>query len=132
MYWKYPQLMHLIDYRTIEGVNLVFMYTNTTKLLIGYVIESTTGLLTDKTLCIHNFSEKYLNNIEIKNLLQKYKNRTCIINCYSESWGKKKVIVDNKILTEWVNDFLEDEEPKQSIIIENNLDLRMKINLKIR
>jgi|TARA_B110000977_G_scaffold103122_1_gene134658 hypothetical protein len=131
MYWKYPQLLNLIEFRTIEGVTGVYIYINNTRLLIGYVIESTTGLLTDKTLCIHKFSEKYLNNNHLQKLLNQHKENTCIIDCYSESWGEKKVIIGRKILTEWVNDFLTEEKANQPIIIEHNLDLRLLINLKI-
>ena len=131
MYWKYPQLLNLIEFRTIEGVTGVYIYINNNRLLIGYVIESTTGLLTDKTLCIHKFSEKYLNNNHLQRLLHQHKENTCIIDCYSESWGEKKVIIGRKILTEWVNDFLTEEKANQPIIIEHNLDLRLLINLKI-
>ena len=131
MYWKYPQLLNLIEFRTIEGVTGVYIYINNTRLLIGYVIESTTGLLTDKTLCIHKFSEKYLNNNHLQKLLNQHKENTCIIDCYSESWGEKKVIIGRKILTEWVNDFLTEEKANQPIIIEHNLDLRLRINLKL-
>tara|TARA_B110000908_G_scaffold141380_1_gene168970 strand:+ start:814 stop:1212 length:399 start_codon:yes stop_codon:yes gene_type:complete len=131
MYWKYPQLLNLIEFRTIEGVTGVYIYINNNRLLIGYVIESTTGLLTDKTLCIHKFSEKYLNNNHLQKLLNQHKENTCIIDCYSESWGEKKVIIGRKILTEWVNDFLTEEKANQPIIIEHNLDLRLLINLKI-
>ena len=132
MYWKYPQLLNLIEFRTIEGVTGVYIYINNNRLLIGYVIESTTGLLTDKTLCIHKFSEKYLNNNHLQKLLNQHKENTCIIDCYSESWGEKKVIIGRKILTEWVNDFLTEEKANQPIIIEHNLDLRLRINLKLR
>ena len=131
MYWKYPQLLNLIEFRTIEGVTGVYIYINNNRLLIGYVIESTTGLLTDKTLCIHKFSEKYLNNNHLQKLLNQHKENTCIIDCYSESWGEKKVIIGRKILTEWVNDFLTEEKANQPIIIENNLDLRLRVNLRI-
>ena len=131
MYWKYPQLLNLIEFRTIEGVTGVYIYINNTRLLIGYVIESTTGLLTDKTLCIHKFSEKYLNNNHLQKLLNQHKENTCIIDCYSESWGEKKVIIGRKILTEWVNDFLTEEKANQPIIIEHNLDLRLRVNLRI-
>ena len=131
MYWKYPQLLNLIEFRTIEGVTGVYIYINNRRLLMGYVVESTTGLLTDKTLCIYKFSENYLNNNHFQKLLQQHKDNTCIIDCYSESWGEKKVLIGRKILTEWVNDFLTEEKANQPIIIEHNLDLRLRVNLRI-
>tara|TARA_B110000211_G_scaffold18825_1_gene19584 strand:+ start:6247 stop:6645 length:399 start_codon:yes stop_codon:yes gene_type:complete len=131
MYWKYPQLLNLIEFRTIEGVTGVYIYINNRRLLMGYVVESTTGLLTDKTLCIYKFSENYLNNNQFQKLLQQHKDNTCIIDCYSESWGEKKVLIGRKILTEWVNDFLTEEKANQPIIIEHNLDLRLRVNLRI-
>jgi len=133
MYWKYPQLIHLVEFRTIEGISPVYIYTTATnKLLIGYVIESTTGLMTDKTLCIYNFSKNFLNNKKMLDLINKYKNKTCIIDCYSESWGKKKVIIGRQILIDWVQEFLEEEKLLSPIIIRNNLDLLIRLNLLIQ
>lgn len=143
MYWKYPELIHLIEYRTIEGITPVYISIKNTenkyrehiknnKLLIGYVIETTTGLITDKTLCMYRFLESWLRNKNLINLLHKHRHKTCIIDCYSESWGEKKVVSGTNVLTDWVKEFLTEEKLNKPIIIEDNLDLRIIFNLSVQ
>ena len=132
MYWKYPQLIHLIEFRTIESVTPICIYEKNKKTNVGYIIESTTGLITDKTLCIYKFSKEYLKNNNLINLLKKNNERTCIIDTYSDSWGKKKVVIGRQVLIEWINEFLEEDKLNNPIFIENSLDFRLKINVKIR
>ena len=121
----------MIEYRTVEQVTPVYIsiknkdnkykaFIQNNRLLIGYIIESTTGLLTDKTLCIYRFLESWLVNKNFINFINKHKNKTCIIDCYSDSWGKKKIVLGKTHLIEWVNEFLEEEPLKNPIIIKGN------------
>ena len=141
MYWKFPKLLHLIEYRTIENIQPVYFnghceqyqeYSENNKVLIGYVIESTTGLLTDCTFCIFRFSENWLKNKTMIKLLKQYKNRVCIIDQYSASWGKKKIVLGKKILNTCVSKFSENNNLEKPIIIKKYSDLRIKLNLTIQ
>ena len=144
MSWKYPELLSFINKRSIKALFPIYVSENSlgknnkyldnlenNKLFIGYVIESTTGLLTDSTLCISRFSNELLGISAFKKMLDQYIGRICIIDVYSNSWGEKKVSLGNRIFKEWTDDFLLDNQVQKEICINNvhKLSIRLKINI---
>jgi len=145
MFWKYPSLIDLFNERTIEEIQPVYLtnikttkefnnYIQDGKLLIGYILHTTTGLLSDKTVCIFRFMEEILELKDFKDLLESNKERVCIIDCYSESWGIKKVKLAREILKEWIQDYLDDNDLSKEYVLDGNettLNNSCKLNLKI-
>ena len=56
--------------------------------------------------------------------------RTCIIDTYSDSWGKKKVVIGRQVLIEWINEFLEEDKLNNPIFIEKTKALKFKNKCK--
>ena len=142
MFWKYPKLLHLIEFRTIENVTPVHVelkgetiydaeIIQDNMLLIGYIIGSTTGILSDNTLCIFRFLETWLEIPRFKELINMHKNRICIIDQSIDSWGEKKKILGTNILLEWIAEFLEKQTCDNPIIVENQTKLRINVNITI-
>lgn len=141
MYWKYPDLLEFIGDRIIENLKKILIsddlvkhkdnndYIENKSLHIGYVIHSTSGLREDDTLCLFRFEESWLHNQSFKNLINTHSKRICIIDEYSESWGHKKVKLANKYFKTWISEYLENNTCDKDTIIENDLNIRIKICL---
>tara|TARA_Y100000389_G_C17134289_1_gene351774 strand:+ start:137 stop:574 length:438 start_codon:yes stop_codon:yes gene_type:complete len=144
MTWKYPELLGFINSRTIKSLKPIYVSKNSlhetnsyldslknNKLLIGYLIESTTGLVTDSSLCIFRFSNELLDINLFKKLLKEHSSRICIIDTYSDSWGEKKVFLGKQIIREWTDDYLMDNNMNNEIYLNKLRDLSIRIRVNI-
>lgn len=144
MLWKYPVLIDLFNERTIEEIHPIHLINIKglgvgKKLLIGYILHTTTGLLSDKTVCIFKFMNEILKLNDFNDLIESNKERVCIIDCYSDSWGIKKVKLAREILKEWIQDYLDDNNLSKEHILDGNKKtitalskLHLKINIRLQ
>ena len=149
MTWAYPELLRFVNSRTIETVTPIYILNGgkvtgessaeaiqDNDLFIGYTIVSTTGLLTDSSLCLINFNPSWVNAPTLGNLIKQHNGRTCIIDITSESWGPKKISSAKKIFTGWIKDYNTHHTMNPRIIIDVHtqkcLTIKVKLLMNIR
>ena len=149
MTWAYPELLRFVNSRTIETVTPIYILNGgkvtgessaeaiqDNDLFIGYTIVSTTGLLTDSSLCLINFNPSWVNAPTLGNLIKQHNGRTCIIDITSESWGPKKISSAKEIFTEWIKDYNTHHTMNPRIIIDVHtqkcLTIKVKLLMNIR
>jgi len=113
-YWTYPKVLSFMKKRTIVSVTDVRMGDNK----IGYILETTSGLSTDKTLCLIEYRPSFVNVCSFKKMLREYDsvNKCCIISTDIKSWGPGKVKKTNTLIESWISDYFSENQEDNRFI----------------
>ena len=145
MSWKYPDLIKFVNSRTIENLTPLYILHNSIQqsnktggsdisnkdLLIGYLIESTTGLVTDSSLCLTCFDRDWLNIPMFHELIERHTGKTCIIDITSESWGPTKISTSKRIFSAWIDDYTNSNSLNDRICIDSHKVVNLSIKVKV-
>lgn len=125
-HWTFPNVQTFMQKRTIVSVRDVIL--NDTS--IGYILETTTGLSTDETLCLYEYKPSWLKVRAFNKLVNEYANinRSCIVSTSIKSWGPSKVKKTKTSMDAWIKDYFDEnigeERHKEFINAYQEVDTR--------